>query len=200
MYLTPFFGDTTKRLLSPVPPELVRLLDDTDGKPLKPGNIERTFVAGTAVHITKVEFPSAWTMTERVLYTPRSLAWVYLDVAGTSKNLPPAVLVLRPGIKTDQEFLAELERYLSAEDASKYLENFSDGIREAIRTKTVIADMPAEAVEMAWGYPESKRVELVGTAKKEVWRWADDLRTATLLDGRLTAFTGANASSSVSSP
>ena len=200
MYLTPFFGDATKRLLTPVPPELVRLLDGTDGKPLKPGPVERTFPAGTAVRIMKVEFPSAWVMTERVLYTPRTLVWLYLDVAGTPRQAPPYVLVLRPGLKTDQDFLAELERHLTREDQSKRMESFSDGVREAIRTKSVIVDMPAEALEMAWGYPESKRIDLVGAQRKETWRWAEGLRTATLLDGRLTTFTGANGASSASSP
>ena len=188
------------RLLTPVPPELVRLLDGTDGKPLKPGPVERTFPAGTAVRIMKVEFPSAWVMTERVLYTPRTLVWVYVDVAGTAKQAPPDVLVLRPGLKTDQDFLAELERHLTREDQTRRLEGFSDGVREAIRTKSAVVDMPAEALEMAWGFPESKRIDLVGAQRKETWRWADGVRTATLLDGRLTAFTGANGASSASSP
>lgn len=200
MYLTPFFGDATKRLVTPVPPELVRLLDDTGGKPLKPGAVERTFPAGTAVRIMKVEFPSTWVMTERVLYTPRTLVWLYLDVAGTPKQAPPYVLVLRPGLKTEQEFLAELERNLTREDQTRRLEGFSEVVREAVRTKNVATDMPAEALEMAWGFPESKKIELVGTQRKETWRWAEGTRTAVLLDGRLTSFTGANASSSASSP
>jgi hypothetical protein len=200
MFLTPFFGDATKRLLTPVPPELVRLLDGTDGKPLKPGPIERTFPAGTAVRIEKVEFPSAWVMTERVLYTPRTLVWLYLDVAGTPSRSPPYVLVLRPGLKSDQEFLAELERHLTREDQAKRLEGFSDAVREAIRTKSVVLEMPAEALEMAWGFPESKKIELVDTQRKETWRWGDGARTATLVDGRLASFTGANGASSASSP
>ncbi len=200
MYLTPFFGDATKRLLTPVPPELVRLLDDTGGKPLTPGAVERTFPAGTAVRIIKVEFPSAWVMTERVLYTPRTLVWLYLDVAGTPKRAPPYVLVLRPGMKSAQEFLTELERNLTREDQGRRLEGFTDGVREAVRTKNAIIDMPAEALEMAWGFPESKKIELVGAQRKETWRWAEGKRTALLIDGRLTTFTGANGASSVSSP
>ena len=200
MFLTPFFGDATKRLLTPVPPELVRLLDGANHKPLNPGAVERIIPAGTSVRIAKVEFPSAWVMTERVLYTPRSLVWLYLDVAGRPRNSPPAVLVLRPGLKTDQDFIAELERHLTREDQTKRLEGFSDPVREAIRAKTVVADMPAEALEMAWGFPESKRIDLVDTQRKETWRWGDGARTATLVDGRLTLFTGASAASSSSSP
>lgn len=200
MFLTPFYGDATRRLLTPVSPELVRLLDGAGGKPLNPGPAERTFPAGTPVRIEKVEFPSAWVMTERVLYTPRTLVWVYVELPGQPKNAPPAVLVLRPGLRSDQEFLAELERHLTREDQSKRLEAFSDAVREAIRTKGVAPEMPAEALEMAWGFPESKKIELVDTQRKETWRWGDGARTATLIDGRLTAFTGANGASSSSSP
>lgn len=192
MFQTPFFGDATRRLLTPVSPELVRLLDGAGGKPLNPGAAERTFPAGTPVRLEKIEFPSAWVMAERVLYTPRTLVWIYVDVPGQPKNAPPAVLVLRPGLRSDQEFLAELERHLTREDQTKRLESFSDPVREAIRTKGVVLEMPAEAVEMAWGFPESKKIELVDSQRKETWRWGDGARTATLLDGRLTAFTGFN--------
>lgn len=199
MFLTPFFKDATKRLLTPVAPELVRLLEGPQGKPLNPGPVERTIPAGTPVRILKVEFPSAWVMTERVLYTPRSLVWLVLDVQGSPRNSPPSVLVLRPGLKSDQEFLAELERHLTREDQTHRLESFSESVREAIRTKAVVIDMPAEALEMAWGFPEAKRIELVDGQRKETWRWGDGARTATLIDGRLTIFTGASGASSASS-
>ncbi len=186
MHATPFFGDATKRLVTPVPPELVRLLDDTSGKPINPGPIERTWPVGTAVRILKVEFPSNWVMAERVLYTPRTLVWVYLDVAGAPRKAPPSVLVLRPGLRTDQEVLAELDRHLTRDDPTPLLEGFSDAVREAIRAKAAVVDMPAAALEMAWGFPESKRIELIEGQRKETWRWGDGARTAVLLDGRVT--------------
>lgn len=198
MYLTPFFGDNTRKLLTPVPPELVRLLDDTQHKPLNPGPPERIFPAGTPVKIRKVEFPSSWVMTERVLYTPRSLVWVYLEVEGAPHLA--SVVVLRPGLKSQQEFLAELDRHLSREDMGRRLDSFSDAVREAIRNKRVVPDMSAEALEMSWGFPESKRIELLETQRQETWRWAEGARTATLLDGRLTASTGASDASFSSSP
>jgi hypothetical protein len=200
MYQTPFFGDATRRLVSPVAPELVRLLQSPDGKAINPGAAERVFPAGTPVRIRKVEFPSAWVMTERVLYTPRTLVWVYLDVTGTPKNAAPMVLVLRPGLKTQDEFLAELERHLTREDPTKRLEAFSDLVREAVKTKAVVLDMPSEALEMAWGFPDSKRIDLVDNQRKETWRWGDGARTATVIDGKLAKFTGANGASSSSSP
>ena len=52
-------------------------------------------------------------------------------------------------------------------------------------------EMPAEALEMAWGYPEVKKLSFEGQSRKELWRWPGGTRTATLVDGRVTEFTGA---------
>src|SRR5438132_7413089 len=82
-YVTPFFGDATKRLLTPVPPDQVRLLEQTDGTPINPGPVEATFAAGTLVRIKSVDFPTLLAQTERVAVTPRTQPWVIVDVAGT---------------------------------------------------------------------------------------------------------------------
>ena len=63
--------------------------------------------------------------------------------------------------------------------------------RTAIKTKRAIVDMPAEALEMAWGFPESKRVELVDTQRRETWYWGDKAREAVLVDGRVQTVSGA---------
>ncbi|MBL8913112.1 MAG: hypothetical protein JNM17_20620, partial [Archangium sp.] len=175
--------------LTPIPPELVRFLENPNGKPLTPGPIEKTWAVNTGVKILKVEFPSAWAMTERVLYTPRTLAWVYVEIDGAPRGAPPAIVVLRPGIKSQQEFIAELDRHLTRDDQSKQLDAFNDQVRDAVKTKTALNDMPSEALEMAWGFPESKKIELDGQVKKEVWKWGDGKRSASLSDGRVTAFT-----------
>ena len=185
-FSTPFFGDATKKLLTPVDPSQVRLLDNPDGTPIDPGAIETTFPAGTRVRIKKVEFPSALTMAERVLITPRTLVWIFLDLAGTSKTAPPQVLVLRPGIKDSTEFLTEVERYLTSENPAPRLAAFSDGVRAAVVAKKAIPDMPAEALEMAWGYPERKRITFDGERKEETWTWPGNKRVARLVDGRVT--------------
>lgn len=183
-YLTPFFGDGSKRLLTPYPPEDVRLLDDTSGKPISPGAIQATVPAGARVRITKVEFPTAWVVTERLLYTPRSWPWVYLTVEGA----PPGeqvVLVLPPNLDRPIDFRTELEKTLSPHPLKDQLDGFSAAVKEAVRTKKLVADMPADAVRMAWGPPETVRRTLEGTAKNEEWRYAGERRKAFLTDGRL---------------
>lgn len=191
MNVMPFYGDATRRLLTPLEPTLVRFLDDTSGNPIDPGAVEATFPAGTPVRIAKVEFPSGWTMAERVLYTPRTLVWVYVDVEGRSRNAPPAVLVLRPGLATKDDFMVELEHHLTREDQASRLDGFSDVVREAIKKKQAVRDMPATALEMAWGFPESKRIELVDTQRRETWSWGDGARKAVLVDGRVQEVIGA---------
>lgn len=187
-YVTPFFGDGTKRLITPVPPEEVRMLEYPDGTPVNPGAIEKILPAGTPARITQVEFPTAWTITERVLYTPRIQPWVYLEVSGDS-GPTPLILVLRPKIKNQGEFLAELERYLVEHDPTAAA-GFSDAVRAAIREKRATLDMSAEALEMAWGYPEVKKVSYEGSVRREDWIYPGGARVAHLADGRVVALDG----------
>ncbi|MBL8918501.1 MAG: hypothetical protein JNJ54_06540 [Myxococcaceae bacterium] len=185
-HATPFFGDATKKLLSPISPDQLRLLTNPDGSPVNPGPSERIFPPGTPVRILKLEFPTSWAMSERVLYTPRSLAWVYLDVANTPKQSPPSILVLRPGLKDENEVRSEIDRYLSKENPKAVLDGFSEAVRAAVLEKKAVPDMSAEALEMAWGYPERKKYELEGSAKKETWFYADGRKQVVLLDGKVT--------------
>ena len=183
-YVTPFFGDATKRLLSPVPPEEVRLLNHPDGTPVNPGAVEKVLPAGRKVRILKVEFPTSWVVTERVPYTPRTQPWVYLQVAD-EPTLDPFILVLRPGIKTQDEFFADLGRFLADQDPSTVMDAWSNAVKDAIRTKTAVSDMPSQALEMAWGYPEIIKVELDGDKRNETWVYPGRKRIAHLTDGRL---------------
>ncbi len=183
-YVTPFFGDASKRLLTPVPPEQVRLLNQPSGTPINPGPVEKILPAGTRVRILKVEFPTAWVTAERILYTPRTQPWIYLEAAGSAEILP-LILVLRPGIDSNEEFVAELERYLSNLDPAPILARWSETVRQAVRTKTAIVDMPAEALEMAWGYPDLKRISFFDSVKNEQWTYPDGQRVAFLADGRV---------------
>jgi hypothetical protein len=185
-FVTPFFGDASRKLLAPVQPDELRLLENTDGTPIHPGPVEQVFPAGTLVRIKKVDFPSSFTMAERMLMTPRTLVWITLDVGGTPKTAPPYVLVLRPGIKDEAEFMSEVERYLGKEDPAPRLAAFTDPVRQAVLTKRAILDMPAEALEMAWGYPASKKLSFEGEKKLETWTWPGGQRVAMLADGRVT--------------
>jgi hypothetical protein len=184
MHLTPFFGDATKRLLTPYAPEDVRLLDDTRGNPINPGAVERILPAGTKVRITKVEFPTSWVVTERVLYTPRTWPWVYLAEEGAPVE-PPLMLVLPPNLERPEDFRAELEKYLSPRDLKAQLEALTPAVRDAVREKRLVPNMPADAVRMAWGPPERIVRSLDGTSKNEEWTYPTGRRKAFLTDGRL---------------
>lgn len=183
-YATPFFGDATRRLLTPVPPEQVRLLEQPNGTPIVPGPVETVFPAGTVVRIKALDFPTAIAQTERVLMTPRTQTWVTVDIAGTPKDAPPYVLVLRPMIKDDRELDAEVDRWLSRQDPRTRLSAFSDAIQNAIAGKKIVLDMPADALEMAWGYPDRRVVALEGEKKKETWVWPGE-KQVVLLDGKV---------------
>lgn len=183
---TPFFGDETKRLLTAVPPDEVRLLENPDGTPINPGPVQRIHPVGTQARIKGLEFPTPLAMTGRVLVTPRYQPWVFLDLAGTPRDAPPFVLVLRMGLKTEAEVLTELDRYLSVDDPAARLSQWSQAVVDGVKGKQAAVDMPAEALEMAWGYPERKEISFEGDRRKEVWRWPGGKRAAVLLDGRVS--------------
>lgn len=191
-YATPFFGDDSKRLLTAVPPDEVRLLLHPDGTPVDPAARlpqearERLpiFPAGTRARILAVEFPTTWTVTSRVAYTPRNMPWVYVAIDGQPAE-PPFVLVLPPDLDSPDRFFNDLDRYLSEADPERLMAPWGDSVRAAIRAKQPVIDMPAEAAEMALGYPELKRIHFEGPLKREEWFYAGKRRVAIIGDGRL---------------
>lgn len=182
----PFFGDETRRLISPVQSEEVRLLDSPDGTPINPGPASTIFPVGTKARIKGIEFPTPLAMTGRVLITPRYQPWVFLDLAGTAKDARPFVLVLRMGLKTEAEVLAEIDRYLSVDDPQARMTQWQQAVVDAVKSKQAVVDMPSDALEMAWGYPERKEISFEGDRRKEVWRWPGGKRVAIILDGRVS--------------
>lgn len=184
-YLTPFFGDASKRLLTPHPPEEVRLLNDTQGKPINPGPVQALLPAGTKVRILKVEFPTAWVMAERVLYSPRTQPWVYLDIEGAPPG-PPVVLVLPPMAKSREEFLAEMDQHLVEHDPAPRLAKFQPRFQEAIKQKKVLEYMPEAAVELSWGRPESIRRTLDAQQVHQEWTYPGGKRRVFITDGLVT--------------
>lgn len=183
-YVTPFFGDPSKKLLTPLPPEEVRLMSGPSGAPIEPGPPERILPAGQRVSIAKVEFPTALAVASRLPYTPRMLPWIYLRSSSERADVP-LILVLRPRIQSSEEFVAEIERYLSDGDLDVAYARWSEVVQQAVRSKTALVDMPAEALEMAWGYPERKQISFANAAKREEWVYAGERRKAYLSDGRV---------------
>lgn len=191
-YVMPFFGDSTLRLLTAWPPDEVRLLDSVEGNPINPGPVEAVFPAGSRARILKIEFPSALVQAGRVLLTPRSSTWVYLDVARATDRVRPAdtaplVLVLGNTLGSEVEVLAELERFLSVRDLAPQLAQFSPQVREAIAKKRTVPEMPVDAVVMAWGPPESKNITREGELRRETWVWPGGKRRLQIKDGRVEA-------------
>lgn len=186
-YITPFFGDASKRLLTPYPPEEVRLLNDTAGKPINPGPVQALVPAGTAVRVLQVEFPTSWAMAERVLYSPRTQPWVYLQVEGAPAGAP-VILVLPPMLDKKEDVLAELDRHLPPESPAPRMSKFPARFQEAIKQKRVLENMPEAALGMSWGAPESIRRTLDGQRVNQEWVYPGGMRRVFLTDGVVTRF------------
>ncbi|XXF81336.1 hypothetical protein P2318_16715 [Myxococcaceae bacterium GXIMD 01537] len=183
--VTPFFGDATRRLVTPYAPDEVRMLDDTQGNPINPGPVQAVLPAGSRVRIADVEFPTAWVVAERIVYTPRTHPWVTLSVEGAPAG-QPLVLVLPRPFKTPEEFRAELQRYLTERDPAPKLAAFSEPVREAIRQKRAVAGMTEEALELSWGPPERILRNVEGGGREEEWSYPGGRRRAFLTEGRVT--------------
>ncbi|MBS2032354.1 MAG: hypothetical protein JST54_30925 [Deltaproteobacteria bacterium] len=186
LYEGPFWSDDSKELVSAQPPQELQLFTDAHGEVVPAPPAKGIVPAGRKVTITKVELPTGMVVAGRMPYTPRYNPWVYLHVEGESGDRP-AILVLRSDLKSHDQFLTALDRLLTAEDPSPRLNAYADEIRAAISQKQVVRDMDAEAVEMAWGIPEHKSIDLKGGNRAEVWTYSGGKRKVTLSDGKVSA-------------
>ncbi|MFN7134344.1 MAG: hypothetical protein ACK4N5_19855 [Myxococcales bacterium] len=186
--VTPFFSDNTRRLVSPLPADAIHLLNDTEGQPILPGPQEGILPLGTRVRVEKVEFPTGLVVTKRPLYSPRDVPWLYLSVVGEPRGRP-YVAVLRPQIKTREEFVAAVDALLTKDDPAVWLAKYPPEVQQAIREKRLVAGMDPAAVELAWGRPERIKQEYVQGTKVEQWTWPLGKRSATLREDRLVEAT-----------
>jgi hypothetical protein len=184
VHVLPFFSDPTRRLVTPLPPDSVELLEDPSGNPILPGPSEALIPIGTRVRIDKVEFPTSLVIARRPLYSPRTNPWVYLSVVGEPSGRP-YLAVLRPGIRTREEFLAVFRQLFVDEDPEGWLTRYPNDVRAALRQKRLLRGMDTDAARLAWGPPEKIHREFLEGAKVETWTWPLHKRTATFREGRL---------------
>ncbi|HUB09334.1 MAG TPA: hypothetical protein VMB50_20180 [Myxococcales bacterium] len=176
-WVTPFFHDDGKLLITDEAPDELDLVDRPNGTPVDPGQAIGILPPGTRLRIEAVSFPTALEMADRLVMTPRYNPWVFLtqpDQFGA--NVKPYVLVLHQDIHSRDEFLQELGRFLTDVDPTPELKAFPPAVQAAIAKKTLIAGMTLRQVEMAWGYPE--RIHIDGPTHAQTWSWPDDKQRA----------------------
>jgi hypothetical protein len=179
-YAAPFWGDKSKVLVSDTPTDELDLVETAGGKPIPPPAPEKIVQPGTAVRIRDVEFPTGWTIAQRVVMTPRYHPWVLVDVPGDERTY---VLVLSQTAATFDEVRAEVDRILSTDDPSPALAALPVEQRDAIGRKELVEGMSPRAVEMAWGLPERRRIDR--PAATEEWIWPNGKRKAFFQEERL---------------
>jgi hypothetical protein len=184
LYVGPLFGDDSKLLISDQPPEELDLLEGTDGTPIAPPTADRVLLPGTPLRVQGVEFPTGWLIARRVVMTPRYHPWVYLALDGESR---PLVAVLPQTLTTSEEVRGELDRLVGTADVGPVLRALPEVQRAAIAVKRPIEGMGAQALEMAWGYPEKKVIDR--PAGTEEWTWPGAHRQAFLRDGKVVRWT-----------
>lgn len=180
LYLGPLFGDETKLLVSDQPAEEIDLLEGVDGKTIAAPQPDRVILPGTPLRVRAVEFPTGWIIASRIVMTPRYHPWVFLDLQDDSR---PAVIVIPQTATSADDVRTELERYVGTVDPSATFQALPEVQRAAIALKRPVEGMGAQALEMAWGYPEKKVIDR--PAGTEEWSWSEGHRKASLRDGKL---------------
>ncbi len=179
-YAAPFWGDTSKVLLSDQPLDELDLVESGTGTPITPPPAQKIVPPGTPVRIADVEFPTGWVISKRVVMSPRYHPWVLLEVPGDTR---PYVVVLSQTVASYDDVKNELDRILSKSDPSAALAGLPDEQRAAVLKKTLVEGMSTRAVEMSWGLPERKRIDR--PSNTEEWWWPGGKRHAFFQDDRL---------------
>lgn len=190
MIVAPFFRDDSRRLLTSQPPDETELLVTPRGKAIAPGDALEILPAGTRVTVMSVSFATRWQSFARPVMTPRERTWVELAVAGRPTQ-PAFVLALRPDLKTEDEVIAEVERWLTKDDVAAELAALPEADRQLVATRTPAPGVSKRALELAFGEPNRRDVRGEDTSVLEEWMWRSDAgvkRVASLKDGALTKF------------
>ncbi len=184
-FVTPFFHDGGKLLLTDQSPDEVDLVEKPNGEPVDPGAPIKVLPPGTPLRIQEISFPTAFVMAERtVAFTPREDPWVLLRRPDDfHRDDKPYVLVLPPDVKTAEGFRERLGEYLSPDDPTADFHALSAEIRAAVTQKTVLPGMTPHEVEMAWGYPE--QIHIDGPTRSETWTWPFQKQRAWFAGGTL---------------
>jgi len=179
-YVGPLWSDTGKVFVSDQPASEVDLVETAGGTPIPPPPFQRVLPPGTPVRIARVEFPSSYLIAQRVMTTPRYHPWVYLQVGGDAR---PHVVVLSQTVATYEDVRGELDRLLTTDDPRPAYGALAPDLRDAVLRKEALEGMSAQALEMAWGLPERKRIDR--PAHTEEWIWPGGKRRVYLREGQV---------------
>jgi len=183
VYVSPFFDDPGRVLLSDRPVEELAALQGPDGAPLVPPPPRRVLLPGTPVFVDTVQFPTGAVLWKRSAQTPRRNPWLLGWADGESR---PAVLLLTAGTGRAEDLLAEAGRVLTEDDPTPLFRELPESQRDAVRRKELVEGMSRAAASMAWGFPDRMVIEQASST--EEWSWSGGDRRATFLDDRLVRF------------
>jgi hypothetical protein len=192
MYVGPFWSDADKYFLSDGVPGEIPWVVNPAGVPIEPGTPFAVVPAGTRVRVRKLELPTGYNVTTRNPFGPRFNAWLVVDVEGQPRNPAPVILLARD-LQSQAQVMAQIERWLSPDDLAPALAQLTPDVRKAVNEKRLVEGMPAEAVAMAWGYPERKELQPSAEGRVEEWVWPFDKRKARIVGGRLVSWDGEGA-------
>lgn len=171
--VTPFFRDDSRRLLLKQPPEEVELIVTPRGQPIAPGTVLEVLPAGTRVRVMSVRFPTGWETFSRPLMTPSERPWVEVAIEGRAAK-PAYTFVLRPDVRTEDEVVDEIEKWITTTDIAAEVARLPAVDRQVITSREFSPGASRRALELAFGKPLLTRIRGEGTSVLEEWIWRSD--------------------------
>lgn len=192
MYVGPFWSDEGKLFLTDIVPDEITWVVNPAGLPIEPGAPTAVIPAGTRVRVLGLELPTGFNVATRNPFVPRYNPWLLLEVEGRPRS-PAAVMVLRSDLKSQAEFLAEIDRFLSQDDLEPMLARLPPAMRRAVNEKRLIEGMTIDLVAMAWGWPEQRQIAPSPDGRREEWTWPSGRRKAVIVGEKLISWSGVGA-------
>lgn len=199
MYVGPFWSDESKLYMTDIVPDEIPWVVNPAGVPMDPGAPNRVIPAGTRVRVLSLDLPTGFTVATRSPFSPRYNPWLLLEVEGMPRS-PAPVMVLRSDLRSQAEYLAEIDRFLSQNDLEPMLSRLPPAMRRAVNEKRLIEGMSLDVVAMAWGWPERRTIAPTPEGRREEWSWPSNRRSAVIVGERLISWEGSGATVSTEAP
>jgi hypothetical protein len=155
------------------PPDETELMVTPRNEPIPPGSVLEVLPAGTKVRVLAVRFATGWESFTRPLMTPRERTWVELAIDGRGSDVA-YTFTLRPDVASEDEVVAELEKWITEADVAAEVAALSDAEKQVVSKREFQPGVKKRALELAFGTPLTKRIKGDGTSVTEEWVWRSD--------------------------
>ena len=159
LYVGQFYDDDRFELLHSRHFDELTYLRTLEGETIFPPPENGIVPAGTRVRVEQIAWPTAKTVFDRPLYTPRYTTWVFLRVGrdrGETRfeRSKKHILLIPGGIPDRETFSQWFDTYFSEDDPNLWISQLPPEQRDGVLQKRAVVGMDYESLTAAMGYPD----------------------------------------------